>query len=571
MQLVALSPELPADAGRQLHFLSIGFTHWSAERIWSLANSSALPFFRIKHYQWVLFFVAYLLVLRLVLALTHDAYLGIDGGAYALSALEVLGKNATSVGFPRPPLAPGWLLVPFVELFGLDVGYKIWTVLFSAFPLLPVYLLTRQLVNKSAAIFALAFFSVDMMQMEMMVTGSLPLIGFSLIGLSIWAIISLADRFSYRCFFTLVLSLGALPYVNQTSAGLALIVLPIITVCLFIFAPKDLGPQAAGPKQVNLLYHVLPAAFLGLIIALGAIPWYLANAPGNGELRYPGPLILFVKFPDPALVLQAPLIGFLVVALVRATKDYRMRSITVVMGVLGILMLFLSYDEAVINIFYRSRYLVAFLVYPAIAFLLCRTFPMLHSLKEEWTVIPMVAVWILLAWGQVFIFNAQTNFKDMIFPETVEALEIAADEHPQAAIITNAYSLSHWVAAINQVESPNTWSLQPSPFYVESDYHVRCLLGWIPGCSPRGSALKLDAKYILIDERMPDEIMAAPVYGAPTADTWAGMDQVPWLHLRKSSGSVKLWEILATKGRSLSYAYEWESENRIVGSQKPPY
>lgn len=513
-------------------------------KYWGLIDRLTLPIFHVKHWQWAMFFILTLLGLRLFLALSHEPYLGIDGGAYILSALDVQGKEHTSVGFDRPPLAPGWLLVPFIETLGMDAGLKVWTALFSVLPLLPVYLLTKTLVNKSAAIFALAFMSVDMMQMEMMVTGSLPLIGFSLIGLAIWAIINLTEyRFSRRHFWILVFSVGLLPYINQTAAGIAAVILPITVISLLFFVTKQHNKMVAGPFQVNIIMYVLPAAFLGVLLALGALPWYLANAPGNNELRYPGPLLMLVHFPDPALVLQLPIVAMLVYLLLKETRDYKIRALAVVMSVLGGMMLFLSYDEAIINILYRSRYLLAIMVYPAVAFLLCREWPFFESLKRDWIVIPMAAVWLGLLGMQVFIFHAQTNFKDMVFPETAYALEIARTEQPDKAIITNAYSLSHWVAAINQVEAPNTWSLEPSPFYRDSDARVRCLLGWVPECNPESAARALNAGYILIDERMPDEIMAAPVYGAPSSDEWGNTYSVPWLHLRNANGSVRLWEI----------------------------
>lgn len=513
--------------------------------LWATLDRLSLPFFKIKHWQWAAFFVVLALSLRLILALTHAPHLGIDGGAYILSALEVQGQQSTSVGFGRPPLAPGWLLVPFINIWGMDVGLKIWTALFSLLPLLPVYLLTRTLVHKTAALFALAFFSVDMMQMEMMVTGSLPLIGFTLIGMAVWAIISLTEyRCSHRRFWILVVSVGLLPYVNQTSAGIAVIVLPILCIALFYFVTVQHGRYRGGPYQVNLVMYVLPAAILGGLLAIGALPWYLANAPGNSELRYPGPLLLLVKFPDPALVLQLPIVTVLVYLLFKATQDYKIRALGLVMAVLGVMILFLSYDEAVINLLYRSRYLLGIFVYPAIAYLLYRSKGVLDQITRlEAPVIAMAVVWVALLGMQVFIFQAQTGFKDMVFPETAHALQIAKTEQPDKAIITNAYSLSHWVAAINQVEAPNTWSLEPSPFYLESDVQVRCLLGWVPGCNPEHAAYALNAGYILIDERMPDEIKAAPVYGALSEDEWGNLYEVPWLHLRDSNGSVRLWEI----------------------------
>ena len=513
-----------------------------AEQVLTQLDRFASPVFRIKHWQWVVLIVALTLALRLGLALPHEPYLGIDGGAYVLSALEVQGKNATSVGFPRPPLAPGWLLVPFIELWGIDFGYKVWAVLFSFLPFIPVYLLTRDLVNKSAAIFALAFFSVDMLQMEMMVTGSLPLIGFTCIGLAVWCVFRLSSSWSKLHFGLLAGSVGVLPYINQTAAGIGGIVLPLVTMALFILVRREKG-QDAWPYQLNLIRYVLPAALIGGIIALGSLPWYLANAPGNSELRFPGTLLIFVNWFDPALLIQFPISVILVFATWKVTKDYRMRTIAVVISVLSVMILFLSYDEAVVNLLFRPRYFLPILVYPTIAFLLCRTFPLLPSLRKEWDVaVPMVAVWLFLfGWGQWYVFDNQVFFKDMVFPSTANALEISKAEHPQKAVITNSYSLSHWVAALNQVESPNTWSLEPSPYYKESDEHVRCLLGWVAGCQPEAAAAALNAGYILIDGRR--NIWAPPVYGAPTEDTWGNMPSVPWLRLRYAEGTLKLWEV----------------------------
>jgi hypothetical protein len=145
--------------------------------------------------------------------------------------------------------------------------------------------------------------------------------------------------------------------------------------------------------------------------------------------------------------------------------------------------------------------------------------------------------------GQIWIFDLQTGYKDMVYPETAAVLEIPKRDAPDKAIITNAYSLSHWVAALNQVESPNTWSLEPSPYYTETDHHVRCLLGWIPDCNPRASAEILNAGYILIDDRMPYDYEVGNVHGALSVDTWGNLPDVPWLRLRAYSGRVKLWQL----------------------------
>jgi hypothetical protein len=63
----------------------------------------------------------------------------------------VLGDEPTGAGFPRPPLAPGWLLVPFVHYLGMDIGYKVWSSVASVLPAIPTYLLARRIGSSSPA------------------------------------------------------------------------------------------------------------------------------------------------------------------------------------------------------------------------------------------------------------------------------------------------------------------------------------------------------------------------------------------------------------------------------------
>ncbi len=503
---------------------------------------------QIPHAYIAVALVAAAIILRLALVLSHGAHLGIDGGAYILSAMDVMGQDSTHVGFSRPPLAPGWLLTPFIEILGPNIGFKLWSVLFSLPAMLPVYLLTREIAGKPAALFALAFFSVDIMQMEMFVTGVLPLIGFALLGMALWAMLRLVSDSprSKRSYFLLTallaLCLGVLPYVNQTAAGIGIIILPFTYFALMHFKASE-RKEFKGLEVGDVFWGVTPGAIIGALLAIGAIPWYILNAPGNGELSFPGPLIHTVWINDPAII--QTIIAFTLAWLaLRDRPDYRVKTLVSILLFLGVLILFLSRDEALINIFFRSRYFMGFIFYPIVAWYLCRTWPlpkfdpMVHT--------GMVVVFCALLVGQVVVFNLQAGYKDMILPETARALEIPRQENPEVAIITNSYSLSHWVAALNQVESHNTWSLEPPAFYTETDSRVRCLLGWIPECDPSRAAEGLDAGYVLIDTRFPDFVRLPNIYGAPE-DTWGAMNTVPWLQLKYSKEGVRLWRIVPEK------------------------
>ena len=148
----------------------------------------------------LIFAAAFALRLGIVLAL--EGLLGVDGGAYLLSVNAVLGDEPTGAGFPRPPLAPGWLLVPFVTLLGTDTGYKVWSAAASLAPGIPVYLLARRVGNLRGfspiwvPVFAVGFLFVDLLHAEMLVTGALPMIAFGLLGTAWWAMGSLAEGWS---------------------------------------------------------------------------------------------------------------------------------------------------------------------------------------------------------------------------------------------------------------------------------------------------------------------------------------------------------------------------------------
>jgi len=486
--------------------------------------------------------VAFALIFRLTLVLTHDPMLGVDGGAYLLSRNTVLGDEPTGVGFPRPPLAPGWLLVPFTEVFGDDKGFKIWTALASLLPLLPVYLLARDISGKSAGIFALAFMAVDLTQMEMMVTGALPQVGFALIGLSVWALLRLSEGWSRKHAWVLALSLGLIPYINHTSAGIAVVVLPIVFGYLAWKVKRNETFQYLYWRgYLKQLGRMVGAAAIGAIIGLGALPWYTRVFPVTGELNYPGPFLWMVHPVDFAV--EQAIIGWSVVIMVAVTKaPYKVKALAVMVGILSTMLLFLSSDETIINLLYRPRYLLALPLYACIAWLV---FNKGNVDTKSGVFFGMAAtVWIALVFGQAWIFDRQTTYSDMILPETAEILEsIKGDDR---AVITNSYTLSHWVAALNKVKSPNTfaWRLGPSPYYQESDRNVRCLLGWVPGCDPVKAKKALNAGYILIDQRFPYySNRASNVYGAISEDTWGNLPDVPWLHLQKEIPPIQLWAV----------------------------
>ena len=483
------------------------------------------------------------LALRLGLTLTHDGYLGVDGGAYLLSVNAVLGDEPTGAGFPRPPLAPGWLLVPFTELLGVDVGYKVWASITSVLPAIPVYLLARRILpegqglsSTAPALFAVGFLFVDLLHAEMIVTGALPLAGFALLGMVWWAIGSLAERWSWRNAAILAGCLGLIPWINQTTAGLAIVTIPVYLAALLWFNRRVVHTTTS-------LAQITPPLVLGGVIALAALPWYLKVLPVTGLLNYPGRMVYLHTFTDVAW-LQFILAWGLAIWLIRGNSEPWLRSLGLLCGLLGTLLIFLSTDETLINVFYRSSYLLPLPVYVGVAALVFRRLiPAVRSTRLPAAGIAIAAGVMLV--GFVWQFGNQAGYSDMLTDDSVEALQIAAVEAPGKAVINNSFTLALWISALNKVESPHTWTWPPPPTWTETDQYVRCVLGWVDGCDVDKAVVHLNAEYILIESRFPYYNSRAPgVYGAPDiAEPWDNLPTVPWLTQRFQQGSTTLYRI----------------------------
>ena len=494
---------------------------------------------------WVILITA--VIFRLVLVLTHDNHLGVDGGAYLLSRNAVLGDEPTGAGFPRPPLAPGWHLVPFTALLGDDVGYKVWAAIASMAPLGAALLIGRMFLRPWSALAVVALIAFDPLHGEMMVTGALPLLGFSLIGLAMWAMAKLHDptTFQWRHVVVLTLSIPLIAHVNQTSSGIALIVLPLYLLAL---GATTTVSRATGEHGLNLVQRIasaplaqLPASLsliAGGLLALTALPWYIAIRPNSEILHYPGPWIYVAPFSDAAWVF--PFIGIPVGiwVLLRASAP-SLRALGVIVIVLTVLQLLWSTDESILNVFYRSQYMLMLGLYPAIGWLVVRYWP------EDYRQLmaPATAV-LVVSWGGMYQwqFHNQAGYSDMVTTESAEALELLREE-PAGGVVSNAFTLSLWVAALNRVPSPHVWTWEPPRAYTETDRQVRCVLGWVDGCDWQGSAQELEVSHVLVDERFPNYNGRAPDNYMAPPEQWTVTAAAPWLDLVYHQGTTKLWRI----------------------------
>lgn len=501
---------------------------------------------------WLIFAAA--LALRLFLALSYEGLWGVDGGAYFLGVAAVLGNEPTGAGFPRPPLAPGWLLFPFVHYLGIDTGYKVWSSLASILPAIPVLLFTHRVrrlrgistTSQWVTVFAVGFLFVDWLHAEMFVTGALPMIAFALLGTAWWCMGSLCERWSrndrhnIKLSILLAVCIGLIPFVNQTTAGLTVITLPVYAVALLWYS------RGAG-SPIRVLARLTPPMFVGGVFALMALPWYLEVLPGNGILKYPGPVVYFTGAYDIAW-LQLILGWSMGLLMIRRGEEPWLRALGVLCCLFGTFTVFLSYDETIINVFYRSRYLLAIPFYVGITWAVFRWVP-------EWFLLPkarrtVAAIPIILSlmafsfttWGYIDHASRQADLSAMITPDTAETLQLIHRLDPDAAIINNSFTLALWISALNQVKSPHTWTAGPPARFVETDKHVRCVLGWVPNCEVERAREDLGAGFVLIEERFPFYNERAPaVWGSLNrAEPWAGLATLPWMEEIYHQGTTRV-------------------------------
>ena len=493
-------------------------------------------------------------LIRLFFILHHKGMWGVDGGAYLLSRNSVLGDEPTGTDFPRPPFAPGWLLVPFTSLLGDNNGLKAFALVVSFVLLPPYFLLIKRLFTPWQRVWAIGLLLADWNLAEMFTAGVLPEIGFAFMLLIIWAIIKLKEGWNWKAAIAIAFSLPAIPYTNQTSVALAAIALPA-----FVF-----GLGLSKPLLKRLALPVL----IGIILALTAWPWYLAVAPGSDQLRYPGPLVAWYSRANPGWLLM-PLAWFVGIYTFIKTKG-TLRGFAIVILALSLFMPLRSYDETIQNIFYRARYLIMPFM------LICIVWMVIPWLKSRWEGVRIGAQFavacltVLFALGYIFQLHAETKLGRMVTPETKEAISWLESQHEKGTILTNSYSLSLYVAGMTKQKTAWVQIWKPPKAYIKQHQEVSAILGWNDD-DPYAAAQDLDAIFLLADTTWPswDAQVGQNVEGlgsvyrfiewlSPWEDgslgyvwdlevntnPWTKTDKVPWLQLVWEKGNTKVWKIL---------------------------
>lgn len=456
--------------------------------------------------------LAVTLALRIGLSTTHAGYLGVDGGAYLLS----LG-DPHEVSFLRPPLAPGWLLWPFMEWIGGPLGFNLYAAVFSMAVLPGFYLLARRLLGPGWGAAATFCLTLDWPLAEMFVTGVVPITSFGFLALLLWGMVVVKEK-PLLGPATIALAAPLIAFTNQTTLGLSLVTVPI---ALLVLPHKTRNALALGA---------------GALLALSALPWYIDVLPGQPRVSYPGPLLYL----NPWWSAQWHQLGACLIvgiATLRAQPPTALRLAAYLVLVHGLLQVALSYDEAIINILFRSSYWVQLPLWICAAWLV-RRFLETHSVPTP-ALTGATALFLTLGLGGFgFQFwNQANNYSVLMGPEHLKALEsIPRDDITR--IGTNAESRGFYLGAITG--KPVAWvqAALPAGSYQERERQARCSIGWIATCAD-----KTYLSHFLVDTNNRQQQTVAIDAAPDRMNPWASLDQVPWLTKTYEEGTVKVYTV----------------------------
>lgn len=466
---------------------------------------------------------------RLALATSHDGYLGVDGGAYLLSLNSYWGGDTTNASFERPPLAPAYLLLPFMAIIKGSLGFNTYMAVFSMSLIPSFFFLSRKILGVRFAAIATVGISLDWALSEMFVTGVVPITGFGFMALLLYGMMGLAEENTWKYRLIIIGSIPMIAFTNQTALGLSLVTVPIAWLML--------------DKKLPMLMMLS----VGAAASLTALPWYIDVLPTQPRVSYDGPLI-YLNYWWSSQWLQllfAITVAYSIFYIFRSEKIGARRNerlIATLLIVHGILNVFLSNDEAIMNIFYRSSYWISVPFVIGCAILLKEAnarYLAPNFMRIRYPILSLLAVIALVAlgsYGSIFQFYGQAYYSNLAGRDVLNALDsIPADEITRVG--TNAESRGFYIAALTK--KPVVWvqSATPAESYIEQEARARCELGWREDCSGTGYV-----SHWLIDTTETQQIKALLSMAPNPEDAFGNLgEHAPWLERTFVQNNVEVW------------------------------
>tara|TARA_R110000824_G_scaffold82199_2_gene206149 strand:+ start:4267 stop:5889 length:1623 start_codon:yes stop_codon:yes gene_type:complete len=492
--------------------------------IWESASRNPIRFLLL----WVAAIVGLRLSFVVAYTLINGGFLGVDEGAYILGVQALTDSNpwASGIHFTRAPLSPGWLLWPFLQVFGLVWGSNLYSFAASLPAIGGFYLLARAIFSTKWAVATTMLFSFDWVQAELLVTGTAPLMGMTWMMVLVAGMLRNDTRWGR---LAIVIAMPLIAYTNQTSLALSVVTVPLVWLML--------------PDKRRLMLWLA----VGAALTLTALPWYWEVVPGTGRMSYPGAFIYL----NPAwsahwhFMVAGVVLGG--VALLKGSPP-RLRALAAAMTAHAVLQIFLSHDEAFMNLFFRSTAWMMPLWWIVAAWTVKQ-----HGLtvyrrvvrqlgfadRPNWAMlrVSFVALLAFGLFGVAMQYKGQAYYSELAGGPMLDAIAQIDLDHAEV-IGTNAESRGYYIAAVTKRTVVWTQSALPATAYVEKEAALRCEIGWIENCERLGHIT-----HFLIDEHNRQIDAAQAIYRSPDpANPW-DFSNMPWMVEVYRQGSIVLYEL----------------------------
>ena len=499
---------------------------------------------------WLVALLLFSAVVRLAIVFVWlgDGMWSIDGGTYLINRDLVLGIEHDVVMHPRPPLAPGYLLLPFTAALGDDAGLRLFSVAASLLTIPSAYYMSRAFFSPTRSVVVAAIVSWSPWLWESMAAGCIVLLAVSLFMVAVRGLLDWGLGRQGRVSLVLMAAaLGIMPWVNQSVTGVALLLLPVVFAVL-LWQRLKAGKGFGGLGRLTL------ALTVACLVAVWSYPYYLSVAPGSDTVAFGGDSLSMLD--RLSVTSHVHVWAYATASLLLLWVAYPLRRqawAVPFMSILAMSVLLMpldSLDEAVANVLWRARY-------PSqIAWAVLITGVGLR-LRCGWKVALAwcAALALLTVGGLHALANAPLNNIQVISEELEEAVEwMDANAQSEDRLIVDEWSIARYVAPITG--SPVTtlmyhsfgYSLETVPSAFRSGNRTAyCVAGWheyvsgIGDCDGAEEAAATSVRYILANKAV--YRYQHPGRRARIDAAWEKTAALPYVELVWQRGDVYVWEV----------------------------
>ena len=486
---------------------------------------------RISPLQWLALLLIGSAAVRLVIAfwyLPPDSAYWADVGAYMLNRDAWLGIYHDTALQPRPPLAPGGMLVPFTAVWGDFAGLHVWATVGALCVTGASYYFSRAILTPPQSLAVAALSCVHPWLMEGWAFTPLVLYGWALTALAFRPVLdwSLGVEDKTRIAI-MACALALLPYVNQTFAGL----------CVLVFAVGVPSALAVRWKRHRMRSSgsMLAGMGAGLAVAVFALPYYLPVAPGSDVVRSGFEWELEISFVNADYVRVTAFPGLLFAWVAIRLRQWVLWAGLALSSVAAVLEV---NDEAVWNLFFRSNYLSAMFQLPLFALVLWRVFRCRTALRAVTASVLLATA--VAAFMVVYVGSASESYAI----NRIAAFEWMNKSGKPGNTVHNSWGdakLSSALTHRGSIEAFHFEGIGPHPpnYIARSAYAARCIFQIAecpPGTTAQNEIEAYDLRYAVWNKQL------LPT-GHSVEVVLRRFDALPYTRLVWQRGEFYIWEL----------------------------